>query len=783
MFRALGSWCHDHRRLVVVVWISALVLGNGVAGRIGDAYHQDILVPGLESTDGFALMKAGFADGNASPQTGQIVFVADQGVDDPAVRAAMETMLRAAATIDDVTGVQSPYAPGRQFQISSRGAAAGHIAYASVDLPPDIKQGRASAIGEELRALVPRDFDGLRVEVGGRLFAPFEQPSSELFGLAFAVVILIVAFGSVLAMGLPVGIALLGIGLGGPLVVLASHLIEVPDFAPMVGVMIGLGVGIDYALLIVTRYREQRHAGHDVRDAIAIATDTAGRAVVFAGATVVFSLLGMLLMGIGFVGGMGITASVTVAVCIAASITLLPALLGFAGDNVERTRWRGLLAAGFTAVALVGAGLAIPALAGLGVACAALTLVAGFFVEPLRREVRHRPPRPKTSTLAFRWSRVVQHHPWASALGAGALLVALALPVFGMRIGYSDESNFAQDTTTKRAYDLTVEGFGKGSTGPLFLVAAVRGSDDVTRLAGVTAAVAADAGVESVLGPLPNDPAAPTAARWPVTPKDGPQDEATTQLVDRLRSDVLPPIETAAGIDVLVTGRVAARSDQTAYMTDRLPLFFGAVLALSFLLLLIVFRSLLVPLKAVIMNLLSIGAAYGVIVALFQWGWLSDLTGIQPGPIETWVPMMLFAIVFGLSMDYEVFLLSRIREEWHRSGDSRASVADGLASTAKVITAAAAIMVVVFGSFVLEFERTIKMMGTGLAAAILFDATVVRLVLVPATMELLGDRNWWLPGWLERRLPNPDVEGHAEPELAGLAVPDEAREPVLAGRS
>jgi RND superfamily putative drug exporter len=778
MFRRLGSWCYDRRRLVVVLWIAALVVGNGVAGRIGDAYRQEVSLRGFESTEGFALIKSGFGSGSASPQTGQIVFAADRGVNDPEVRAAMEAMLAEVAAIDGVTAVVSPYTPAGQAQISNRGDAAGRIAYATVNLRADIDHTRANAIGAELRGLMPRNVDGLRVELGGRLLASFDQPSSELFGLAFAIVILIVAFGSVLAMGLPVGVALFGIGLGSPLVVLASHVTEVPDFAPTLGLLIGLGVGIDYALLIVTRYREQRHAGHEAREAVGIAMDTAGRSVVFAGTTVVISLLGMLLIGIGFVGGMGIAASATVAVTIAASVTLLPALLGFAGDNIERTRWRGLITAGCIAVALVGAGLHAPLVAGAGVALAALTVGLGFFVAPLRREVRHRPPRPRPETVAYRWSRFVQHHPWTSALGAGALLLTIALPVLSLRLGYADESNFANDTTTKRAYDLIVEGFGKGSTGPLFLVAAVRGNDDVAALAQVDDAVARDPGVESILGPQPNDPSNPTAVRWFVTPKSGPQDEATTQLVNRLRNDVLPAVERSTGVDVLVTGRVAANVDMSAYMADRTPIFFGAVLALSFLLLMVVFRSLLVPLKAVVMNLLSIGAAYGVIVALFQWGWLSDVTGVQPGPIEIWVPMMLFAIVFGLSMDYEVFLLSRVREEWHRTGDSRASVADGLAATAKVITAAAAIMIVVFGSFMLEHERAIKMTGTGLATAVLFDATIVRMLLVPATMELLGDRNWWLPRWLDRLLPNLDVEGHAEPEL-DLTTDDEAeREPV-----
>jgi RND superfamily putative drug exporter len=780
MLSRLGAWCHAHRKLVLALWVLALFLGNGIAGGVGNAYRQDFSLEGFESTDGFKLVESEFTDGSGSPQSGQIVFTSASGVDEPSVRTAMEKMFADVAEIDDVTSVQSPYAPGAEFQISQRGDAAGRIAYATVNLPEDIDFTRAGDIGDEIRDLVP-DVGGLRVELGGFLFAEFEQPQAELFGLAFAIVILIVAFGSVLAMGLPVGVALFGIGLGGAFVTLASHLIEVPDFAPFVGLMIGLGVGIDYALLVVTRYREQLHAGHNGRESIRIAMDTAGRSVVFAGATVVISLLGMLLMGIGFVGGLGITASVTVAVTVIASVTLLPALLGFAGENIERTKWRGLVAAGFVAIALIGAGLGAPALILVGMFLAVVTIILGFFLAPLKRDVEHRPPKPRRETLAYRWSRVIQHHPWTSALGATAVLLVLAIPVLSLRLGFSDESNFADDTTTKQAYNLIVDGFGKGSTGPIFLVAAVDGAEQIGALAPVGEAVGADADIESVLGPQPNDPADPSAVRWLVTPKTGPQDEATTELVNRLRDDVLPTIERSAGVDILVSGLVAANVDMSAYMGERMPIFFGAVLALSFLLLMLVFRSLLVPLKAVIMNLLSIGAAYGVIVALFQWGWLSDLTNVQPGPIETWVPMMLFAIVFGLSMDYEVFLLSRVREEWKRTGDSRTSVADGLAATAKVITAAAAIMVVVFGSFMLEFERTMKMMGTGLATAILFDATIVRMLLVPATMELLGDRNWWLPGWLDRLLPNLDVEGHAEPVLEDAASPEREAEQVPAG--
>jgi RND superfamily putative drug exporter len=484
----------------------------------------------------------------------------------------------------------------------------------------------------------------------------------------------------------------------------------------------------------------------------------------------------MLVMGVTFVQGLAIAAASVVAITVLASLTLLPALLGFAGERVERTRWRGLIAAGLVAVALVGVGLEITPLT-IGIPLAVVVLIAGFFVGPLKREVPRRPAKPRHETAAYRWSRVIQHHPWPGAIGGTLVLVILALPVLGLRLGFSDESNFADDTTTKQAYDLLVEGFGEGFNGPFLLVAEVPEGTDLAGLDAVDAAAATDPGVAFVSSAQPNDPDDPTAVVWNLVPTSGPQEEQTTELVDRLRNDVLPPAEQAAGVEVAVTGSVPVNLDFSDYLSSRLPYFFGAVLILSFLLLMVVFRSLLVPLKAVIMNLLSIGAAYGIVVALFQWGWLSDITGVQPAPIEPWIPMMLFAIVFGLSMDYEVFLLSRVREEWHRTGDSRTSVADGLAATAKVITAAAAIMVFVFGSFILEVDRVVKLMGTGLATAILLDATIVRLLLVPATMELLGDRNWWLPRWLDRILPSIDVEGHPEPTVE--EAPEREEERVL----
>jgi RND superfamily putative drug exporter len=774
VFSRLGTWCHDRRKLVLGLWVGVLVVGFAMSGAVGNAFRDEFNLPDVESKTGFDILDDNFG-GEGTGAVGTIVFQAQQGVEDPEVKAAMEALFDETAQLDDVTSVESPYSGQGAQQIASEGPEQGRIAYANVEMPDDIEFARAGEIRDAILDDAPH-IDGLRIEMGGFIFGEFEEPQSEAVGLAFAIIILIVAFGSVLAMGLPVGVALFGIGLGTAIITLLSQVLTIPDFATFLGIMIGLGVGIDYALLIVTRYREQLHAGHTVRESVAIALDTAGRSVLFAGITVVISLLGMLLMGVTFIQGLAVGAASVVAVTVAASLTLLPALIGFAGHRIELTRWRGLIAAGLVAVFLAGVGLDLAPLM-VGLPLAVIVLIAGFFVGPLKREVVHRPPKPRHETVAYRWSRIIQHRPWTSALVGVVVLAVLAIPVFSLRLGFSDESNFADDTSTKQAYDLLVEGFGPGFNGPLILAAELPDGTDLADLSTIADAAEIDPGVEFVSQPRPNDPDDPTAVMWELVPTSGPQDEATTDLVKRLRDDVLPPAEEAAGVDVAVTGNVAVNVDFSHYLSSRLPYFFTAVLALSFLLLMVVFRSLLVPVKAVIMNLLSIGAAYGLVVALFQWGWLSDLTNVQPAPIEPWAPMMLFAIVFGLSMDYEVFLLSRVREEWHRTGDSRTSVADGLAATAKVITAAAAIMVFVFGTFILENDRTVKLMGVGLASAILLDATIVRMLLVPATMELLGDRNWWLPRWLDRILPKIDVEGHAEP----VAEDELEREPTPAG--
>ncbi|HAS10397.1 MAG TPA: MMPL family transporter [Acidimicrobiaceae bacterium] len=789
MYMQLARWCYAHRRPVVVVWIATVVLAGVAVALVGSDFTGNPEAPESESRDGFAVLEEHF-DGLGAGPTGSIVFQADQGVTDPEVQAAMEELF---AQTDEIPFVEvtSPYSPQAFGQIAEQGELAGQVAYARVEVGEEVGFSESGEIGveildraEELEA----EIDGLRIEVGGEVLAGFEPPESELIGLAFAVVVLIVSFGSVLAMGLPIAVAVAGVGLGIMLTNLASNVMGMPDFALQIGAMIGLGVGIDYALFIVTRFREYLHSGHDPEVATMAAIDTAGRAVVFAGITVVVSLLGLLLIGLEFVAGLGVAAAITVAVTMVASTTLLPALLGFARLKVEVTRWRGLVAAGCISVALLGAGLGIPALL-LGVPAALAVLVVGSFIPVLKREVPRRAQKPVRESGWYRWSHLIQRRPWPFAIGGSLLLLVLALPLLGIRLGFSDEGNYPEESTTRQAYDLLSDGFGPGFNGPFVVVAEVEGPEGFAAFQQVIEAVSADPGVASATPAIPNDVDAPEAALARVVPTSAPQDEETEALINRLRGEVIPAAVGDGGPDVHVTGFVAVSVDFSDYLAGRSFVFFGVVLAMSFVLLMAVFRSLLVPLKAVVLNMLSIAGAYGIVVAVFQWGWLGDLTGIEPAPIEPFIPMMMFAIVFGLSMDYEVFLLSRIKEEYERTGDARNSVADGLAATARVISAAAAIMVVVFGSFLLEDGRIVKVFGAGLGMAVLLDATLVRMLLVPATMELLGERNWWIPGWIDRRLPALHVEGAPDHEAQLAAAearvradrgeePDDVREPV-----
>lgn len=787
MLARIGRWTFTHPWATVVLWIVVVVGLFGVASGLGAGFSDEMSIPSSESADGFKILEANFGKDAGGFQSGSIVFVADQGVTNPDVQKAMEGYLHEIEGLDGVTTVVSPYGPMGVKQIATKGDKAGKLAYATVNVDPKLDQTKASALGKELRASEPT-VPGLEVEVGGSVFAEFTPPNSEQVGLAFAIVILILAFGSVLAMGLPIGVALAGVGTGSALMILISHATTVPEFATTLGAMIGLGVGIDYALFIVTRYREGLHRGLAPVDAVTVAMDTAGRAVLFAGLTVVISLLGMLIIGLSFVSGLGIAAATTVLVTMLASTTLLPALLGFARERVEVTRWRGLIAAGLVAFGLLGSGLKLPPVAGLAMVAAVVVLVLGVFVGTLKREVvRH--PKPARETTAYKWSRIIQARPWTAAIGGVVVLLVLAAPVLSLRLGFSDDGNFPRETSTRKAYDLLAEGFGPGSNGPFMIITEVKTPDDLQKLAALQQRLVATPGVADALGPIPNniqDPSKPLAAAIiQITPTTAPQDVATDDLVNRLRHEVVPAGVAGTDLRPKVTGFGPIALDFSSYLAGRMLTFFAVVLALSFLLLMAVFRSLLVPLKAVIMNMLSIGAAYGVVVAIFQWGWGRVGLGIEGAPIEPFLPMMMFAIVFGLSMDYEVFLLSRVKEEYDRTGDAQASVADGLAATARVITAAAAIMVVVFGSFLFEENRIIKLFGMGLAVAVLLDATLVRMLLVPATMELLGDRNWWIPRWLDRVLPRISVEGHVDdddepPSSAGLvpSLGEHAPEPA-----
>jgi len=528
-------------------------------------------------------------------------------------------------------------------------------------------------------------------------------------------------------MGLPILTALFGIGIGLSLVLFFANFISVPNFTPQIASMIGIGVGIDYALFIVTRYRQGLHDGRDPQDATTLAMATAGRAVVFAGTIVVISLLGLLLMGFDFVQGIAIGSAAAVFVTMLASITLLPAILGFVGRNIDRFH-----------IPIFGGRTPVPG--------------QGFW---------------------FRWSRLIQRRPIATGAVGLVAVGLLIVPLFSMRLGAADAGNDPPSLTTRRAYDLLSEGFGPGFNGPLLLAARIPGPQGVEALSRLAETLKNTPGIAAVSPPIPN-PHGDTAILT-VYPTTSPQDAATSDLVHRLRDQVIPNTMGSTGIHVLVGGITAVFVDFAAKIAQRLPILIGVVILLSFVLLMMVFRSILVPVKAAIMNLLSIGAAYGVIVAVFQWGWGASIFGIgQTGPIESWIPMMMFTILFGLSMDYEIFLLSRIREEYLRTRDNGLAVANGVASTGRVITAAAAVMIAVFMSFVVGFDlRQIKEIGLGLAVAILIDATLIRMIVVPATMEVLGDLNWWFPKPLERWVPRLGVEHQPEDLDAELARLDQ----------
>jgi len=750
MLAALARFSVRHRRIMVFgIWIPLLVIVGMLSGKMGSDFSTQFELPKSEANDVQKLLEAN------SPEkagfSGEIVFSSANGVNSDDVVAALTPFFDNVESLPGVT-VTSPFSETAQGQINQ----AGTTGFASIDVSLR-SQSEIMSLSTQIQDMGKAvHIDGLKMEYGGNVFAGFEMPASEIYGLLAAMIILVLAFGSVLAMGLPIGTALIGLGVGSSLAIILSHVVPMPDFTTSLVAMIGLGVGIDYALFIVTRYREGLAEGLTVEEAVVDAVDTSGRAVIFAGITVIISLLGLFVMGLAFARGLAIGAVVGVLIMMLASITLLPSLLAMVKHRIGVTTWAALIAlVAFIVSALLAVITETPVFAVIGVVAVLIITALSFAIKPMRGHIPHRTPKAKELTFWYRWSRFIQRRPWTAALSATAILLVLAAPLTSIRLGFGDNGNAPESTTVRRAYDMLAEGFGPGFNGPLFITVQGDAAKTPEALQGFVDTLNATEGVAFAQGiPASQDGSLSLVMAYPTT---SPQDAKTEALIRNLRANIIPK----TGVEAKVGGFTAAGVDFADSIGSRMPYLFLGVLSLSFLLLMAVFRSLLVPLKAVIMNLLSIGAAYGVIVAIFQWGWGMNLIGVgKAGPIESWAPMMLFAIVFGLSMDYEVFLLSRVKEEYDRTGDNASAVADGLTATARVITAAALIMVCVFSAFVLGYDRQLKLFGLGLALAVFIDATLVRMVLVPATMELLGDRNWWLPAWINRVLPKIDVEGH-----------------------
>ena len=767
--RSLAAFSYSKRWLVLGAWVVLLVSLTIISSVVAGKYRTDFELPGSESQAALDLLEErGVSDRTGI--SGQIVHRSDEGYDAPAVKARMEQFYADVQAAVDGVSISSPFDPANSFQVGEDGK----IAYAELNIG-DREQEEYVDDAEEIKAIWEEiDTAGLQVDLGGDIFAEFSEPNSEAFGVAAAAIILLIAFGSLLAMGLPIVTALFGVGCGVAVIGFLTNVLAVPEFTPLIATLIGIGVGIDYALLIVSRYRSALHEGLEPREAVILAVDTSGRAVLFAGLTVVISLLGMFMMNLDFMRSVAVAAVAAVLFTMAASITLLPAFLGFVGKNVERPTLRDIL--GFPSriwrpgvsvvqrvIALVVTILFCWFFVISFIINAVKTVFRGGKPAPVQALVRPANPEGDRSSFWYKWSRVIQKNPWPALVLSTGLLVALTIPVFSMQLGFSDAGNRKETDTTRRAYDLLEQAFGPGFNGPIIaLIDGEAGPIDDTTLSTLETAFADTSGVDQVSPPIAlNDSG---LVLFNIFPTTSPQDRETTELVHRLRNETIPAATARTGASVLTTGLPPAVVDFSDYTGDRLPLFIGAVLLLSFVLLLIVFHSVVVPLKAVIMNLLSIGAAFGATVIVFQWGFGDNLLGVgKEGPIEAWGPMFIFAIVFGLSMDYEVFLLARVREEYDRNGgDNARAVADGLAATGRVISAAALIMVCVFGAFILGDDRAIKMIGFTLAFAIFIDATVVRLILVPSAMELLGKANWWAPEWLVRMLPTIRVD--AEPE-------------------
>ena len=697
----LAAVAYRRRRTMLTAWVALLVAVVVLAPRIAGEFTADYSAPGSDSQAARELVQERF--GGFSAETVDVVWESPAGARSPAVREDIDQFVADAQRLEGIGAAAAP-------EISESGA----IGVIRMELDRPGSEVPVET-GERLIEMAGQvDRAGLELGLGGQ---PIQQaeggPGPETIGVLAAMAVLLVVFGSLVAAGLPLAVALFGLGISAPLIGVLSGIATVPEWATAVAGLIGVGVGIDYALLVLTRFRAALSRGAAPEAAVSEAVTTAGRSVLIAGGTVIISMLGLFLLGLDYMNGVALSASLAVLVVMVAAVTLLPALLGFAGHRVDSLR-----------LPLLG---------------------------------RRGSGGSERGELASRWSRGVQRRPWTAIVAGTALLLLLAAPVVGLRLGFPDAGNNREDTLTRAAYDLTAEGFGKGSNGPLTLAAELPGPGAQGELRAAADEIRSLPGVAAVSEPRVSDDGG--AAVVVVTPTTSPQSDATADLVKELREQVLPDSLGAAGIPAHVGGGAALVLDQSEHLAERLPLFVGGVVGVSLLLLLAAFRAPLIALKAGVLNLLSVGAAFGVIALAAQGGFLGGLLGIDGEvPIPPFIPVMMFAILFGLSMDYEVFLLSRVREEYRKRRNTSDAVTEGLARTARVITAAAAIMVVVFLSFAVSDEAFLRLLGIGMATAILVDATVVRMVLVPAVMQLLGRASWWIPDWLDRIVPRLEHE-------------------------
>ena len=710
----LADLTYRHRLVTVLAWVAALVLSVVLASLSGGTFTADYSAPGSDSSAAQQLLAREFPA--LSGEQVDVVVATARPATDPTVRSEVAAMLARLGTIAHVSGVSDPYAdPGA---ISSDGRTL------VAQLRLDVVNAADMPVPDSTKMLtVARDAShpGLQVDLGGQTVSQAEQGAigSEGIGLAAAIVILLLTFGSVVAAGLPVLVAVAGLAMSASLTTVFITVVDAPDWSTSLAAMIGIGIGIDYALLMVTRFREWRAAGLDERSATVATLDTAGRAVLVAGTTVLLSMFGLFAMGLTFMRGAALVTILGVAVVMLASITLFPAQLSFLGHHVDR--WP------------------LP----LG-RRSAVSVSVGGHVEPTPRWLA--------------WSRLVERHRVLAAVAGVVVLLALAFPFLGVRFGFPDAGSNREDTSTRQAYDHQAQAFGAGYNGPLVLVAGLPKAGGAAALPAIAYRLRSTSGVAAVTEPAISPDG--TTALFTVVPTTGPQDARTEDLVHLLRDTTLPAATDGTGVTAHVGGVTATSIDSTANIAKRLPLLIGGVVLLSMLLLVVAFRSVAVAVKAAVMNLLSVAAAYGVVALVLQGGWAGRLVGIDTEtPLAAFVPVLMFAVLFGLSMDYEVFLVSRMRESWLRTGDNGRAILEGLAGTGRVITAAAAIMIAVFSAFIPSPDVVLKVIGIGMASAILIDATVVRMLLVPAVMHLLGRANWWLPRWLERVLPQLHIEG------------------------